>query len=52
MAASRQARCGAARISGISRTSGGIGKIELSTNETTASAQAAFGRSARRIVQS
>jgi hypothetical protein len=45
-AASRQAAYGRARIIGISRMSGGIGKTELSTNATISSATRACGPAA------
>src|SRR4051812_16008825 len=51
-AASRQASRGRARIIGISKMSGGIGKNELSTNDTTSIAVSAFGPAARRSVRS
>ncbi|GIT92175.1 hypothetical protein JANAI62_26330 [Jannaschia pagri] len=46
------ARWGAASIIGIIITSGGIGKTELSTKLTKASAQSAFRWAARPSVQS
>jgi len=47
-----QARCRAASTIGMISTSGGIGKIELSMNETAASAQSAPGRADSDSVQS
>ncbi len=52
MPAMRQASAGRARISGINRTSGGIGKTELSMKLTAASAQSACRLDASEIVQS
>ena len=52
MVAKYQARSRCARISGIRRTSGGIGKKELSMKLTAAIAQTAYGVDASEIVQS
>ena len=52
MPAYQKARFGFARHIGISITSGGIGKTELSTKETTASAFGAHGFAASSSTQS
>jgi hypothetical protein len=52
IAARRQALRGSAITIGISMTSGGIGKTELSTKDTAASAPVACFVEASRIVQS
>src|SRR3954466_14433257 len=51
-AANRQASRGRARIIGINRMSGGMGKNELSTKDTASSAAKAFGPAARRRIRS
>src|SRR5690554_6864970 len=51
-AAITKARSGRAMINGIIRISGGIGKNELSMNDTTAKAQSALGCAASDKVQS